>query len=149
MGGIRTALNFPSQAGQAIDAKHKIETAKQNAQLADLAAKDALNRGTVTAGKAQLQGAELQGKQEAAYGASGVTVAGSPSDVMRDTSYFTNLNVQTAMNNAAREAWGYKVRANQFRDEATATQEEAELKLGGEAITGELGAGLLGGGGGG
>lgn len=92
--------------------------ARQNAQLSDMAAADAERRGGIEAANAELKGTQIQGKQAAAFGASGVTQAGSPSDVMADTSYFTDINVQTAMNNAAREAWGYRVKGRQFGDQA-------------------------------
>lgn len=125
--------------------------AEQNADIADAAAKDAMQRGTIKAAQAQQRGTQVEGKQAAAYGASGVTSAGSPMDVMRDTSYFTDIDATTAMNNAAREAWGLRTKAAQFRQQASNDVEGAGISIAGDAISSGLGGGggLLGGGGGG
>lgn len=137
MGALSVAGNLVSGYGKFQEGKYESAVLKQNAAMSDAAAKDALNRGSIGAAREQQKGAVVEGEQKAAYGASGVTLAGSPSEVMADTSYFTDLNVQTTMNNAAREAWGYRTKAGQIRSQANMVPMAATLSAG---------AGMLGGG---
>lgn len=147
MGGLTSAVG---EIGTAYSSLYKENVANQNAQLSDQAARDAVARGSQAVAREQIKGATTEGKQAAAYGASGVTLAGSPTDVMTDTRYFTDINVQREMNNAAREAYGYAVKAGQFRMQAQQAGAEGSISIASQAIGGGFSGGsYLGGGSGG
>lgn len=158
MGAMNVAGNtVAGVAGGAMNQmalNYKRDVALQNASISDAAARDAVNRGTQAAAREQEKGAQVEGAAKSAYGASGVTLEGSPMQVLADTNYYTNMGVQTAMNNAAREAWGYKVRATQQKDQAGMWNLESGMnvldsgmKLWSGASSGAAAGGLLGGGG--
>lgn len=87
--------------------------AGENARLAEIKAGDAMERGDRAANKADLQTSRLIGAQRASYGAQGVDVnTGSAAKVQSDSATLGALDSLTIKNNAWREAWGYKVQAD-------------------------------------
>lgn len=94
-------------------------TLESNATLADAGRADALQRGAQQEGRARMKGTATEGSQTADYGASGVDVhSGSAADVGASTEAVTELDAQIAKNNAARQAWGYQVQAQDMRRRA-------------------------------
>jgi hypothetical protein len=77
------------------------------------AARDVLVRGQLDAQRIREQGALVQGAQQAAYAGQGVALGagGAPEMAAADTARVVALDQLTAINNAAREAWGLRVRA--------------------------------------
>lgn len=88
--GIFTAVTSGAQiAGAGISAYGALQQSKleqqgyeYNAALADLQAKEAVQAGEITQEEITSQEDYLKGEQEAAYAKSGVTMSGSPLDVM-------------------------------------------------------------------
>ncbi len=67
----------------------------------------------------------LIGSQRAGFAAQGVDVGqGSAVDVQADAAYLGELDALTIRNNAAREAWGYEVEADQARKGGQIAQRE-------------------------
>lgn len=119
-----------------------------NARVADLQAEDALLRGAEQEQQFRTQVRQLIGRQRAGYAAQGVDVGvGSPVDVAGDTAYLGELDALTARNNAMREAWGYRVEAEDRRKAADVARKGGQAALTaarwGTAST-ILGAGLQG-----
>jgi hypothetical protein len=87
-----------------------------NAQVSDMEASDAIARGAL-AEKRQRQNVKLLiGSQRAGFAAGGVDVNdGSAVDVQADTARQGELDALTIRLNAAREAWGFKNQATDFR----------------------------------
>jgi hypothetical protein len=135
-------LGIPGMIGQVAQAQSTAGQALQNAHMADAAARDAIARGTKVEAKAQEQGAQVEGAATAAEGASNVvTSSGSAKDVMADTSYFTDINVKRAMDDAARESWGYQAKAGQYRTQAENATTGAGLAIANYALGGLAGGG--------
>lgn len=115
MGGFISAIGDTQKA----DAERKIagiytQEAGQNRQLGNLAAADAIRRGVQQAGAVDLKTAQVAGAQTAGYAASGVDAgSGSALDAMADTRMMSQYDKDVIANNAAREAWGYKVKGMQ------------------------------------
>lgn len=81
----------------------------QNASLVEA-------QGRSAASQVQREGRQLMGSQRAAYAAQGLdTTTGSPADVMSSDARLSELDRLTIMNNAAREAWGYRAQATYAR----------------------------------
>lgn len=135
-----------SGAGQAQQGQQQAAIAERNAQLAEAQATDAQQRGGREAGLLRMRASRLTGAQKAAYANSGVDVSsGSPLEAMADTRMMSELDVLTARNNAARQAWGYRVEAQNYREQARADRTAGtfgaigSLLGGGAKVAGMLG----------
>lgn len=118
---------------------------RQNAVLADISAGDAIARGHLAAATALLKGSVMQGKQTTALVASGVQAnAGSALDVLSGTALMSKLDADRIGNDAAREAWGYRTKATQFRQRATLDETQSENAAGASILGGIQGAATYG-----
>ncbi len=87
-----------------------------NARVADAQADDAIARGKRDEDRHRRDVGRFIGSQRAALAAAGVDVdVGSALDLQLDTAEQGELDALTIRNNAAREAWGYKVQAYNAR----------------------------------
>lgn len=83
-----------------------------NAGIADLQAADATQRGQDEANLIRSGVRSLIGAQRAGFAGQGVVIGeGSARDVQADTAYLGERDAQQRLNNAALEAWGYRVEA--------------------------------------
>jgi len=90
-----------------------------NANVAELQAADATKRGAEEEQRFRTQVKGLIGSQRAGFGGQGVKVDnGSAADVQADTRYLGEQDALTIRHNAAREAWGYQVQAEDLRQGA-------------------------------
>lgn len=149
------ALNQENQAGT--EAAYAIKGAEQNKQVANQAAADARMRGARQAGLVRLQASQLAARQRVAYANSGIDVTqGTPVQTAASTAATGELDAQTSLNNAAREAWGYEVAANRYQQQEKLAgdklgQQQLGITLGafGQAVgAGSSGGGTIAGGGG-
>lgn len=135
--------------------RYQDRVAQHNARLAEQAAADALDRGSVEESRQRARTGQLIGSQRAAYASAGVDVAsGSALDVVGDTAAIGELDARTIRNNAAREAWGLQAAAYNLRAEGKLARAAARSRS--RALTGAAVAQLfrdigksMGGGGGG
>jgi hypothetical protein len=133
--GYSTFLGMKAQSDQTAA---KVAADQANQQLALERAGDAMQRGSFEAMRARFQGGAVVGNERAGFGASGVdTNSGSAATVQAQSSAMSSLNAQTILNNAAREAWGHKVSAIMYGNEA-----QADRTSGGYAETGVFLGGL-------
>jgi hypothetical protein len=106
-------------------AESQAELLDLNAGIADIQAKDAMERGAIEEAKFR-KGIELTiGSQRAGFAAQGVDVnVGSAVDVQADAAFLGELDAMSIKTNASREAWGYQVQAFDLRKRATITRKE-------------------------
>jgi hypothetical protein len=96
-----------------------------NARMLEAMGRDAIRRGFEEEERFALGVRQLKGSQRAGYAAQGIDVdEGSPLDVYADTEYTASQDLMTIRVNAAREAWGFQVDAEDAR-----MQERALRKL--------------------
>jgi len=92
-------------------------TAKQqefNAGVADAQAVDAVDRGEEDAARLREQVRGLVGAQRSGFAGQGVVVdTGSAADVQADTKTLGEADVRTIRHNAQRQAWGFRVEAEE------------------------------------
>jgi hypothetical protein len=82
--------------------------------MAQQAAGDAVARSAVTSFRAQMRGAAQVGEQRSTLASTGADVnAGSAFQVQQDTRLMTQMDEDIIRNNAAREAYGYNVKAQE------------------------------------
>lgn len=126
VGGIKSG-NAAKRGGEAQQraAAKSGELADFNAQVAELQAADAITRGQE---EAQRFGARVRGtigSQRAGYAASNIDVNfGTAADVQADSARLGELDMLTIQGNAAREAWGFKMQAEDLRRRGTLAREE-------------------------
>jgi hypothetical protein len=122
-------------AGSAFSAYSKLKAGRdqqkmfeRNAGFADWQATDALERGR-TNEKRQRQTTEgVIGSQRTSLAAQNVDVnKGSSLDVQADAAYLGELDALTIRNNAAKEAYGYTVQAQDLRQRGKYAKQEGEM----------------------
>ena len=89
-----------------------------NADINRLQARDAISRGETSVAKLDQQVRGLKGTQRAGYAGQGVVVGdGASADVAASTDAMSEADKLTLRNNAAMEAWGFRVQAldNRFQ----------------------------------
>jgi hypothetical protein len=110
----------------------------ENALIAEKAAVDSLDRGSVEAGKAKMGGSQMIGKARVAAAAAGVDVqSSSVIDVIGQTRMMSEFDAKTIYSNAERESWQYKMQARSLRAQARAESAKADMAM----FTSLLGAG--------
>jgi len=110
------------QAGNAQD-----KMLHRNADIADLQAKDALQRGEIDQKKIRRRTEQVIGSQRVNLAAQGVDVnKGSSLDVVADAAYLGKLDELTIKNNAAKEAWGYRTQADDLRYQGRLAKKKGE-----------------------
>jgi hypothetical protein len=113
--GVHAQESAESQAG----------LSDYNAQVADLQAQDALDRGTVAEDQYRVGVRGMIGKQRADIAGGNIDVgSGSAVDVQHDAAFLGELDALTIRTNAAREAWGFKVQSQDLRTRAAITRKE-------------------------
>ena len=111
--GIAGAAVQMHAEGVATAAKVQEDATNQQLQLG--MAGSVLARGNWEAQQATLKGDQIVGQERAGYGASGVdSNSGSAAATQALSKGMAGLDAVQAQNNAMRQAWGYKVTANQY-----------------------------------
>jgi len=99
---------------------------QNNAQLATWQGEDSIARGEVAASNAMVKGGQVKGAQRAAMAANGVDLGGgSAQNILNDTDYLTAVDAATLRDNAAREAWGYRMQSRSYTDKAASARSGA------------------------
>jgi hypothetical protein len=93
--------------------------ARLNAKRLNQSAGDAMVRGEQDAGIVRMKGSAAVSDQKVALAANGLDVQGEgAANLMANTKYMNEVDVQTTLNNAQREAYGYRVEANNALEDA-------------------------------
>lgn len=115
--------------------------ANTNASMVDLATKQTLEAGDISASRKNLETQARVGSERAEQGASGVDVgSGSAALVRGGTNLAGNIDELTIRNNAARAAFGYKVQGIQDRFQGQFAQLTAKSQANQSLLSGGLGA---------
>lgn len=89
-----------------------------NAQIAEIQAQDAIDRGNKDAKELKKQGKRLIGAQRAALAAQGIEVNDADALALQmDTAGSTAQDALKIKNNAWREAWGFRVQGANYRSQ--------------------------------
>lgn len=121
------AGNAAKRAGtaQREASESQAQLADYNAGVADLQATDAIARGAEEESRFRTSVKGIIGSQRAGAAAQGVDVNyGSPVDVQADAAFLGELDALTIKTNAAREAWGFKVQAEDLRKRGQIARKE-------------------------
>lgn len=103
------------------------QVAANNAQIAEWQAADALVRGDRAAIRSRMQTHQLKGTQRARMAANGVDLGvGSALNILSDTDYFGDVDVDTIKDNAGKEAWALRNQAGNYRSESSLLQSRSD-----------------------
>jgi len=98
-----------------------------NAAVAELQAKDAVERGAEEESRFRTTVRGMVGTQRVGFAAGNIDVGyGSAVDVQADAAYLGELDALTIRTNAAREAWGYNVQGGDLRQRALIMRQEGK-----------------------
>lgn len=112
-----------------------------NAKLSEMQAQDALDRGGKDAENLQKQASRMIGSQRAALAAQGLEVdSGSALEIQNDSKEMAARDVVTIRNNAAREAFGFKVQAMNSTNEGRMAQLAANKQASSSLLVGGMNA---------
>jgi hypothetical protein len=130
-GSLGTGLQVAGLVSGALGASRQSEATQQaynyqaavnknNAQVAEWQAQDALQRGTKAEQAQRLKVAQLKSSQRAGFAARGVALdEGSPLAILQDTDMMGEMDALTIRDNAEKEAWGARMQgANYSSDSA-------------------------------
>lgn len=107
--------------------KTKAGIADINARVTDLAADSALAAGRTAKAKSDLEYGAMKAKQKVGLAASGVDLGSVSSQaVFNTTDYFKEVDSNIITANAAQAAWGLRMDATTFRNEALAARSESK-----------------------
>lgn len=117
--GLQSAGMGSSAFGAFNQASLQKRLAEQNAQMAEMAAQDALYQGQIAAHQSQRQHAQLKGSQRASLAANGVELSeGSALNLLTDSDFMKQQDTAMIQLNAARLAWGYRTQGLNYRRQA-------------------------------
>lgn len=137
---IPAALSFAGSIFSAFGAskakKAARRQAKAEAAVANAQADDALARGNFDEERYLRQVAQVVGRQRAVIGASNVKRSGTALDLLSDTAQIGAQDALTIRNNAAREAWGYRMKASEASRYGRARVDELNQQIGSTLLTG-------------
>jgi hypothetical protein len=125
--GLGTALGLyggiQNANAQSEQADFQAKQDEFNAQISDIQAKDAIDRGDIAAGNLRNQANQLQGSQRASAAAQGIDVnSGDAAALVEETNKLSTLDILNIKNNATREAFGYQAQASGLRSQAQMTR---------------------------
>lgn len=129
MAAIAAYGAYSQSEDRRVQAEYQSRVAANNAKVAEWQAADAEERGQRQAMEVRRKYAALMGTQRAALAARGLDISdGSANATLQDTSFFGAYDETMTRANAAREAWGYRVRGANFTGDAQflAAQANAE-----------------------
>jgi len=137
---IGTAANTYSQyQAQKAQGKYEQNQLNFNAEIARLQASDAVVRGEKDVATKKRQTRQVIGAQRAALAAQGLDVNSDTSDlIQQDTAGLGAEDVTTIRNNAWREAWGYRVQAQDYASQARFSGISSKFKQNQTLLTGGL-----------
>lgn len=121
--------------------EYQAQVARNNEQLAEWQAQDALERGAVTEQQVRLNGAKVEGQQRAVLASRNVAIdEGSALNILADTKFLTGRDALIARDNAGREAWAARNQGRGYASNAGFLQQRANaqsplMDAGGTALT--------------
>ncbi len=116
---MSAAAAFAGAAGSVLDGIQGYNAAKAEAKQADANAKIVGQQTAAEEARIRNQGARLRGEQIAAAGASGITLDGSPTDIILDSAVESEMEALNARYRGTVERIGYKNQARVSKWEAS------------------------------
>ena len=137
--GMQAVGAYRNSKAAEIAFKAQSQVNENNAVVAEWQSQDAERRGQVAAGAHRTKVKQFKGAQRARLAANGVDLGeGSAVEILTDTDYFGEVDAGTILDNAAREAWGYRTQAQNFTTESTLLRNRGDAESPNLAMTTSL-----------
>lgn len=121
------AANNSKASRTAYEAQSQVN--RNNAQIAEWQAEDATTRGQQSASRVRQKYSQLKGTQRATMAANGVDLGvGSALNILTDTDQFKDIDANTTLDNAAKEAWALRNQVAGYTAEADLLQARADAE---------------------
>lgn len=118
-GGVAAAGNIKSGNAQYQAGMYQAAISENNAKLAEQQAAESIQQGRVEEMQVRRDAAMLRGNQRATLAALGQVVdEGTAASIVEDTLVQGQVDALTTRRNAQREALGFRIQAQDFRNEA-------------------------------
>lgn len=112
------------------------QVARNNAVMSEYAAQDAQRRGEEDAMAIQRRASQLAGTQRSLMSARGLDLStGTAADILDQTDFFAQQDVNTARYSAKRDAWSYRARGQQDLAEGRFAAQNANLRAAGTLLS--------------
>ena len=139
MAGAALGNAFTQSAAAEVKGKYERQQSEFNAHLAELKAKDVVERGDKEAVKFAKEANQFKGKQKAAMAAQGVDIdSASFEGISTQTERLTAFDEMEIRNNAWKEAWGYRVDAANQRTQGEFSYRASQANSRSSLLTGGL-----------
>ncbi|MBN9086238.1 MAG: hypothetical protein J0J01_04980 [Reyranella sp.] len=131
-------------AASAAQANYQAQLARNNQQIAEWNAQRALQQGQVAEQQQRFKTSQVIGTQRAALASQGGDInSGSPLDIVGDSARAGEFDAQTIRNNAAMQAYGFRVQAANAGAQSELYRQSADNTM--AALPFGIGSSLLGG----
>lgn len=118
---------FNQASSQKKWAKYNAAVSRNNAQIAEMQANDAIERGKLARQEHERKVRALSGKQTAGLAAAGLSLGdGTAFNLLSDTELFGRMDANNITRDAERKSWAYKVQGNNQIAEADAFDAKAD-----------------------
>lgn len=145
LGASAIAGSISEASSMRMQAKYEEQQAESQARLNEIKAKEAERIGEKEANQVRNKARQVQGAQRASMAAQGLDVSsGSAFDLQDETARFGEEDMLTVKNNAYRQAWGYRVEADQMRAQAQFNKKMAKYNSISTLLTGGMQAAAYG-----
>lgn len=135
--GASVASAGISAVGAVNQASASRKIAANNAQMAEIAAQDAVRRGEQDALAVQRKGAALKSAQRVNLASKGLDLTyGTAADLQDQTDFFTQSDVATTRDNARRDAWNLRARGQGMLAQGRADALNAQYAAAGSLLGG-------------
>lgn len=133
------ASGYSNASAYSAQADYQKQQAETNARFADIDATEATRKGARDSQRVRNQAAQLAGEQRVGYAGQGVSVDSGSAAAAQDQAFtLGNEDADTVSNNAWREAFGYRVKADQYRAEGQMAEIAGKQKASSTLLTGGL-----------
>lgn len=139
MGGAAIYGSYTQAQAQKQQAEFQSQQAMLNAELASMQAEDALRKGDQEAQAVRRKTRQIIGEQKVALAAQGLDItAGDAALLQEETKFLGAMDEMTVQNNAWRQAWGFGVQSEDYRNTARFTQMSGRNAARNTILTGGL-----------
>lgn len=129
--GLMAANSYNRQKTQNAYLKYQASMNRINARLANMSAESALRAGEKQQQQIMTQTARLKGAQKTGYAANGIDLnSRSVQNVLNETDFMGEVDRNQAAANALTNAWGYRLQATNFENNANILKSQRQSPWG-------------------
>lgn len=115
----QTAGSYKKSSGEQQGYEYQSKIARNNADITEQQAHDAMLRGQQTENNVRTRTANLKGSQRASLAARGIDLGvGSALNILTDTDFMGERDALIARDNANKEVWGLRTQAQNYQSNA-------------------------------